>query len=83
MNPHEQSKLNQRQKEQAAVKVRPAQLGGAQAAALEFASPEELLRHDAAQTEVPERVAERLRDSVRREPKASRPKGWWQRLFGG
>jgi hypothetical protein len=44
-----------------------------------FASAEELIRHDAAQTEVPLRVEERLNESLAAEkaPKSS----WWRRWF--
>ena len=45
----------------------------------DFASAEELLRHDAKQVEVPVAVAERLNESIKREPKE---KSWWQRLTG-
>lgn len=79
MNPHRNPKLSQRQKEQAAAKSHAT--GVNQAVALEFNNPEELLRHDAAQAEVPARVAERLQESIRKEPPP--PKGWWARLFGG
>jgi hypothetical protein len=48
---------------------------------VEFASAEEMLRHDAGQTPVPPAVAERLQQSVAQEPKPSR--SLWQRLFGG
>lgn len=41
----------------------------------EFALPEDVLRFDANQTAVPERVAERLSRSLQRQPPASRP--WW------
>jgi hypothetical protein len=51
-----------------------------QVAAQEFASPEALLRHDAAQTLVPPAVANRLAESLRSEPKPER--SWWQRIFG-
>jgi hypothetical protein len=52
-----------------------------QTVAREFASTEELLRHDAAQTPVPSRIAERLQESIRELPK---PKpGWWKRWIGG
>ena len=44
-----------------------------------FATPEELLRFDAAQTEVPPGVADRLQESLRKEPKPER--SWWQRWF--
>jgi cytochrome c-type biogenesis protein CcmH/NrfG len=81
MNPHDHSKLNQRQrpKEQSAAAYADSQ--AAQSTALEFASPEEMLRHDSAQLQVPDRVIERLQESIRQEP--PRPKGWLRRLFGG
>lgn len=43
----------------------------------EFATPEDVLRCDAKQTLVPDRVAHRLSRSLQNEP--SRP--WWRRLF--
>ena len=45
----------------------------------EFATPEELLRYDAAGTDVPPGIAERLRKSSENLPPPSR--SWWQRLF--
>jgi hypothetical protein len=48
-------------------------------ATVEFNTPEELLRHDASQVAPPPSVAERLGQSVAREPKPSR--SWWQRVF--
>lgn len=45
----------------------------------EFASVEELLRHDAAQTPVPPIIAERLTKSIRDLPRPSRT--WWERLL--
>jgi hypothetical protein len=77
MNPHENSKLNQREKEQASVRQDAGQ--NTQSAIAEFASPEEMLRYDASQTDLPPNLAERLRESVQKEP---RPRSWWQRLFG-
>ena len=52
-----------------------------QNAATEFSTPEELLRHDAAQVEVPRAVAERLNESIANEPKPS--KSWWKRFVAG
>jgi hypothetical protein len=49
-----------------------------QTSAREFASAEELLRHDAGQTTVPPAIAERLSQSLRNEPKPER--SWWRRL---
>jgi len=46
----------------------------------EFATTDELLRHDAAQVEVPPAVAERLAQSLRHAPPPERP--WWKRVFG-
>jgi hypothetical protein len=48
---------------------------------LEFGSPEELIRFDAARTNVPERVAERVQRTVEKLPAPHSP--WWKRLFGG
>jgi peptidyl-tRNA hydrolase len=52
-----------------------------QAAALEFATPEELIRHDRGRTDVPPAVATRLAESVASDPpQADRP--WWKRWMG-
>jgi hypothetical protein len=48
-----------------------------QSTAREFATAEELLRHDAAQTQVPPVIAERLTQSIAKLP--GQPKSWWQR----
>lgn len=45
-----------------------------------FASVEELLRHDSAQNPVPEPVAARLAESLRREP--PQKSSWVRRLLG-
>jgi hypothetical protein len=45
----------------------------------EFATVDEMIRHDTAQTEPPATIAERLADSISKEPKPTRP--WWRRLF--
>jgi hypothetical protein len=55
------------------------QLSGQRQAAREFGTVEEMLRHDAAQTQVPPAVGARLRESIAREP-APRA-SWWRRLF--
>lgn len=48
-----------------------------QRTAREFASPEEMLRYDAARTEVPPEVARRLAKSVRQQtPPPRRSSGW-------
>jgi len=48
---------------------------------LEFATPEEMLRHDAQQTSVPPGIARRLEQSTQPAPATGR--SWWQRLLGG
>ncbi len=51
-------------------------------AACEFATPEEVLQFDAAQTEVPVEVEERLAESIRKEgdpPESSG--GWLRKIF--
>ncbi len=75
MNP-EQHHL-QHKNQQESQEIRQAQEQSQQA--LEFATPEEMLRHDVAHTEVPAKVEQRLVRSLGREPVAQRP--WWRRLF--
>lgn len=53
-----------------------------QQSALEFASVEEMLRHDALHTPVPPAVTERLKESLGQLPPPP-PRSWWRRLFGG
>ncbi len=53
----------------------------AQSSAREFASVEELLRHDALHTPVPPAIAVRLENSVGQLPPPAR--SWWQRFFRG
>ena len=50
------------------------------ATGLEFKLVEDAIRFDAHQNPPPERIAERLKDSIAREP--ARPRSWWRRLFG-
>ena len=52
-----------------------------QAAGQEFATPEDLLRHDALHTPVPPSIAHRLADSICKT--TPRPQSWWRRLLGG
>jgi len=52
-----------------------------QQAAREFATPEEALRFDAAQTVVPPTIAQRLRQSAESLTPPSR--SWWKKFFGG
>ena len=68
-----QTKLTSQEQEQLA------ETKSQQTPAREFASAEELLRHDARQTTVPPAVAERLSQSIQNEPKPER--SWWRRLM--
>jgi hypothetical protein len=72
MNP-KTPKLQQQQKQESTEQT------ASQETAREFSSPEELLRHDAAQTGPPPTLAQRVAESIAKEPEASR--SWWQRLF--
>jgi hypothetical protein len=74
MNP-DPSKLRQQQQQEEQTSQLQAQ--GVQQ---EFASAEDLLRFDAAQTLAPESIAERLKDSIARDPKPAQ--SWWKRWFG-
>ena len=53
--------------------------GQEQSAASEFPSVEALLREDLGQNPAPESIAERLKESIAREPK--KEGSWWQRFF--
>lgn len=70
----EPKKLGQRQTEQTQVHQHLSQTP-----ALEFATPEELLRYDAAQVTPPTRLARRLSASLAAEDQ--RPRPWWRRLW--
>jgi hypothetical protein len=50
-------------------------------AAQEFATPEEMLRHDALHTPVPPAIAHRLQESIDKVPPPRQ--SWWRRLLGG
>jgi hypothetical protein len=49
----------------------------------EFATAEELLRYDAAQTTVPPGIAHKLQRSVDGLPRPDAKPAWWKRFFGG
>ena len=51
-----------------------------QQSGMEFASVDEMLRHDALHTPVPPAIASRLRESISQVP--APPKPWWRRMFG-
>ena len=69
------SKLRQQQAEQTAELSSQSEAR----AATEFNSVEELIRADAARHPPPEAIADRLKDSIAREPVRREP--WWRRLF--
>jgi hypothetical protein len=73
---HSSKRLRQKQNEELAGVQHQQQVSGAR----EFATPEELLRFDSAETHVPARVAERLQGSISREPQLPTP--WWKRWLG-
>jgi len=66
-------KLQQQQKQEAVEQT------GQLQTEREFASVEEMLRDDAAQTSPPPRLAHRVAESIAKEPRPER--SWWQRLF--
>jgi hypothetical protein len=70
-----QSKLTSRQSEQ---EQQLSHQESQQHTAHEFATVEEMLRHDARHTPVPPNIAHRLQESIG--PVDTRP--WWRRLFG-
>ena len=72
-----QSKLTPQEQQQLAAQQQQAQ----SSAAREFASVEEMLRHDALHTPVPPNIAYRLKESVKQVPPPS-SRAWWRRFFG-
>ena len=77
MNPQKKLTTRQESEQQQAAgeQTVPAQ------SAREFATAEEMLRHDALQTPVPPAIAQRLEESIGQAAPPGRP--WWKRLFGG
>ena len=71
-----QTKLTQQEQEQLA-----AQEQTQSSSAQEFASVEEMLRHDALHTPVPPAIAHRLEESTSQLPPPS-GRAWWRRLLG-
>jgi hypothetical protein len=72
-----QTKLTQQEQEQLAAAQQQTQASSAR----EFASVEELLRHDASHTPVPPTIAHRLEKSIEAEPPQP-GRAWWRRLLG-
>lgn len=73
-----QTKLTSQEQEQLAAEQQQKQSSSAQ----EFASVEEMLRHDALHTPVPPSIGQRLEESVRGLPPPP-ARAWWRRFFGG
>ena len=73
-----QTKLTQQEQEQLAAEQQQTK----STSALEFASVEEMLRHDALHTPVPPAIAHRLEESVSQLPPPA-GRAWWRRFFGG
>ena len=73
-----ESKLNQQEQEQLAATQQQTQASSAR----EFASVEEMLRHDALHTPVPPTIAHRLEESISQLPPPA-GRAWWHRFFGG
>jgi hypothetical protein len=77
MNPPKKVTVHQESEEQQqATSAQQAQ----QETEREFASVEEMLRHDALHTPVPPAIAHRLQESVSQLPAPSR-RSWWRRIF--
>ena len=70
-----QTKLTQQEQEQQAAGQETRQ-----AVAREFATPEEMLRHDAQHTPIPPAISHRLQNSLAEVPPP--PRSWWRRWFG-
>jgi len=71
--------MKQESKHQAREQERIGAKSSQQFTATEFATAEELLRHDAAKTDVPPVIAERLSRSLQNLPGPAR--SWWRRIF--
>ena len=74
-NPLNKSRLEHRQREEETAEQRTTDKTKD---GREFASVEELLRFDASQVEPPPAIAERLKESLEKEPLQP----WWRRIFG-
>ena len=73
-----ETKLTQHEQEQLAAAQQLTQSSSPQ----EFASVEEMLRHDALHMPVPPTIAHRLEESISQLPPPA-GRAWWHRFFGG
>jgi hypothetical protein len=80
MNPDHNSRLRQQEREDFSTPAAHKQFAQGTNAPMEFASPEELFRHDSQANPVPPGVAHRLNRSLAAEPRPA--KSWLRRLFG-
>jgi len=78
MNPQKKITIQKEETEQ--QQVTGSQQTQRQGGGREFGSVEELLREDASHTLVPPAIANRLQESVKELPAASR-RSWWRRIF--
>lgn len=74
----QENKLTPKEQEQLAA----AQQQSQSSSPLEFASVEEMLRHDALHTPVPPNIAYRLEKSIGPSPPPPHGRAWWRRLLG-
>jgi hypothetical protein len=72
-----ETKLTEKEQEQLAAEQQQTQ----SSATREFASVEEMLRHDALHTPVPPTIAHRLEESIG-QSSSSPGRAWWRRLLG-
>jgi hypothetical protein len=79
MNPQKKTTIHQQAEEHHQAHT---QQQAQQTAALEFATVEELLRHDSLHTPVPPAIEQRLQASLNQLPRSPR-RPWWRRIFGG
>jgi hypothetical protein len=77
---NEQSKFSRHQQQQS-EHITGAEQNQRQAGQ-EFANADEMLRFDAAHTDVPTELEQRLKKSAGELPQAPR-RSWWRNLFGG
>jgi len=75
-------KLQHQEQHEQEAQAELQQHAGEEQAAREFATTEEAIRADAAETEVPPAIAVRLQKSLDANPPPALEKSWWQKIFG-
>ncbi len=76
------NELPKKFKQQQKQETTETQLSAQKTSAHEFSSVEEMLRFDAAQTQLPASVEMRLADSVQKDIATRKNRPWWKKLFG-